>query len=80
MPEKEIRELLEKQREYFATGITRSYAFRRRELKKLKKAIKEKEADFRSVLRKSFVPDSNLRYPPYRPLTGVSKKLFDLFG
>ena len=50
MLEKEIRKVLERQRKYFATGITRSYAFRRRELKKLKKAVKEKETELMKAL------------------------------
>lgn len=49
-----IARIREKQRAYFASGVTRPYAFRKAQLKKLWQAVKEKEQDIIVALQKDF--------------------------
>lgn len=48
----EIKMILDKQREYYATGITREVSFRMQQLQKLDKVIRKYEADILEALRK----------------------------
>ncbi|MBO5762110.1 MAG: aldehyde dehydrogenase [Lentisphaeria bacterium] len=52
MSEERIRKILEKQREFFRTGATKSYSFRMDALKKLSCVIKEKEQAIFDALKK----------------------------
>jgi len=48
--EKKIQEIVKKQKEYFATQETKSYDFRKRQLKRLYKAIKTNEEELTQAL------------------------------
>ena len=51
MTEQEIRTILSRQREYFATGATLSREFRAEQLKKLKDSLQRHEAELNDALR-----------------------------
>ena len=47
-----IKEIIEKQRAFFASGDTLSYEFRREQLKKLLEALKKREKALEKTFRK----------------------------
>jgi len=48
----DIETLLDRQRTFFATGVTRAVAFRLAQLKKLKQAVKTHQADLSEAIQK----------------------------
>jgi aldehyde dehydrogenase (NAD+) len=52
--QEDIRRIYGKQQAFFASGATRSYAFRKEQLKKIRLAVKKHEDDIIEALRKDF--------------------------
>ncbi|MGC8764980.1 MAG: aldehyde dehydrogenase [Brevinematia bacterium] len=73
MDESQIKSVIQKQKEFFATGITRKVTFRKSQLKRLYKAITQAEDDIKAAIFKDF------KKPPFESfLTEIGIILHEL--